>query len=108
MNRYPTEEELEKIEKWEVNSIEDYREFMYYIHNIWEFSDWGWSTEKDIYFISTGGWSGNEDIIASMKHNRMFWIMYWYQSKRGGHYIFAPSSLESDDIIEAKNKIEEQ
>jgi len=89
MNRYPTEQELEKIEKWPHN---DFRGLMDFIYDIWEFADWGWSEKKlkDAikYDISTVGWSGNEDIIRALEKNPLFWTMCWVQSRRGGHYIF--------------------
>jgi hypothetical protein len=88
MNRYPTEEELKKIEEWQ----KDYPALMEFIHEIWEFADWGWEEKKlknaIRYNISTIGWSGNEDIIEAMAKNWVFWILCWVQSRRGGHYIF--------------------
>ena len=39
-------------------------------------------------YISTGGWSGNEDLIGAMQNNAMLWIMTWVSSRRGGHYTF--------------------
>ena len=41
-----------------------------------------------LYHVSTGGWSGNEEILSSLQNNSMFWLMCWMQSKRGGHYQF--------------------
>lgn len=37
--------------------------------------------------ISTGGWSGNEEVIHHLK-GTFFWFMCWYESRRGGHYKF--------------------
>jgi len=89
MNRYPTEQELEKIEKWPHNNFIG---LMNFICGIWEFGEWGWSEKKlkDAikYDISTGGWSGNEDIIRALEQNHLFWAMCWVQSRKGGHYIF--------------------
>lgn len=89
MDRYPTEEELNKIEQWPHN---DFLNLMDFIHNIWEYAEWGWREEKlkDAveYDISTAGWSGNEDIIRALEKNPLFWMMCWQQSRRGGHYIF--------------------
>ena len=85
MNRYPREDELKKIIEWPHS---DPKGLMDFIESIWEFADWGWSHKGKKYYISTGGWSGNEDIISAMKQNWMFWNLYWEESKRGGHYIF--------------------
>lgn len=73
---------------------------MEYICGLWEFSEWGFHRDNEIYSISTGGWSGNEEIIDALKNNIMFWILYWYQSRRGGHYIFAPSTFETIKQLE--------
>lgn len=37
--------------------------------------------------ISTGGWSGNEEIISHLQRS-FFWFRYWETSRRGGHYTF--------------------
>lgn len=38
--------------------------------------------------VSTGGWSGNEDVISALQRNEIFWAIFWEESRRGGHYIF--------------------
>ncbi len=86
---YPTEEALEKIKDW---PDKDMLGLMAFVKELWYYPEWGWN-EKDedkyvSYLISTGGWSGNEDLIGAMKSNHMFWMFCWVQSRRGGHYIF--------------------
>jgi hypothetical protein len=86
MNDYPTKEELERIRKWPLNEYESLMEF---VHSIWWMPDWGWRQKGKTYHISTGGWSGNEDIICAMQDNdNFFWTMCWESSRRGGHYVF--------------------
>ncbi len=94
--RYPTDEELAKVREWDTTNG-DWHEFMDYVEEIWWMPDWGWRRKGDVYYVSTGGWSGNEDIVAEMQHNMMFWVMYWYSSRRGGHYIFAPMGTDVED-----------
>lgn len=38
--------------------------------------------------FTTGGWSGNEAIIAALKRNSVAWLMTWQLSARGGLHIF--------------------
>ena len=37
--------------------------------------------------LVTGGWSGNEDVIAELDRS-FFWFAYWQSSHRGGKYSF--------------------
>ena len=83
---YPTETELKTIREWQYET--GWQSLMDYISDIWHFAGWGWKKKGKTYYISTAGWSGNEEIIAAMKANSMFWSMSWVQSRRGGHYIF--------------------
>jgi len=39
--------------------------------------------------VSTGGWSGNEELIGAMRMNFILWSQWWWSSRRGGHYVFA-------------------
>ena len=54
--------------------------------------NWAWKDyikiTKSKMTISTGGWSSHEAMINSLMENRMFWMLYWYSSTRGGHYVF--------------------
>jgi hypothetical protein len=88
---YPTEECLNKIKDWKFEKDNDFRDFMEFIKSVWRYADFGyWTKENGKYSISTGGWSGNEDIIRAMKSNALFWAFYWESSERGGHYEFCP------------------
>ena len=93
---YPTEEAIEQIEKWSYNDPKGWFKF---IENVWHLRSWGWTegyfkenesdpADKYRYYVSTAGWSGNEDIIRAMQENNILWSDTWVQSRRGGHYIF--------------------
>lgn len=81
---YPTDETLNVIEFWK-----------FPFDGLWDFIKEAWNTQygqikesKNLLKFSTGGWSGNEDIIAAMQNNTAFWSMYWKASVRGGIEIF--------------------
>jgi hypothetical protein len=95
---YPTDEELEIIKTWSIKGLDDFHNLMKYIYELWNYSELAWSQKGNVYQISTMGWSGNEDLIGAMRENMMFWIFYWAQSTRGGHYIFCPIGNEFDGI----------
>ena len=51
---YPTDEELETIEKW---NPQDFRGLMHYIHSLWKYADvgyWGQDPRESIFNLSTG------------------------------------------------------
>ena len=103
---YSTDEALDIIREWTFQMSD--RALFEFIKSIWWMPDWGWKECEAIdeltgeksycYYISTGGWSGNESIIQAMQENKwMFWHMHWVQSRRGGHYIF---ELRKEDAQE--------
>jgi len=101
---YPTKDCLTLITEWHHSDPTGWFEF---IHQQWYATDWGWeSTVKPHRFkedesvmehnVSTAGWSGNEAIIRAMEKNNMLWWMTWFQSRRGGHYIFEVEKASAD------------
>lgn len=87
---YPTELDLTLIEKWDLKE-QGVLELLEFIESKWWSADWGFnlSGEKILKLqLSTGGWSGNEDIISALRNNFIFWSMYWEVSRKGGHYEF--------------------
>ena len=83
---YPTEKELEQIDTWQGTA----RELVEYLRTIWWAPDWGFHVKgKRILQLElhTGGWSGNEDIIAGLQET-FLWMFSWQMSRRGGHHYF--------------------
>ena len=106
---YPDEMELKKIAEWSVS--DGFNRLMEYVKGIWRYSDIGyWKRDRygdsNEYHISTGGWSGNESIVIAMRENFLFWLLCWYQSTKGGHYIFRiPEYLDDkQDVVETVKK----
>lgn len=83
---YPTEEQLERIKKWDIKDPEG---LIAFLHSIWWMPSWGFKFEKknDIIELElhTGGWSGNESIIDALQ-DTIFWYVTWEKSTRGGHF----------------------
>jgi len=86
-NGYPTEGTLTRIEIWPSNDPNGLIEFL---KKAWHWTDYitveQGDTETKLTLV-TGGWSGNEDIVYSLRQN-MFWNLYWESSKRGGSHVF--------------------
>lgn len=100
---YPTPEEETRIQSWPPFS--DYPGLLAFVQSCWWQAEWGRhevpyvdpgtgpgaeSDETGIeYHLSTGGWSGNETLIAILREKPVgFWSQCWIQSRWGGHYIF--------------------
>lgn len=92
---YPIDDELAWIRDFKLE-LGNAGEWFDFIHSCWWAASWGWHeeiVEEDGKLvrkldISTGGWSGNEDIIEAMQNNSMMWMHTWWSSRRGGHYVF--------------------
>ena len=93
MSEYPTDEELGLISNWTVKDIPGW---FAYVQSLWALTNWKIEDAVDDitnrtvtrYTITTGGWSGNEELIGAMQRNWLLWNVTWVQSRRGGHYIF--------------------
>jgi len=100
-NGYPTDEELKVFDKWKLPNIDVkglcVRDVIEHLESIWWMPDLGFNLHegREHLFrrkvmkleLHTGGWSGNEDVIAELQQT-WFWFMYWVKSIRGGHYWF--------------------
>lgn len=92
---YPTEDALARIAKAEP------REALELAERAWHWD--GWVTrelsahegyvvhaepDREYLRFATGGWSGNEDIIAALEDNLMVRAMCWRLSARGGLHVY--------------------
>jgi len=80
---YPTDETLDKIESWSG----DWEGLMNFIKEAWRYKDY-FKQNNNFYTLCTGGWSGNESLMTSLKMNYVFWSLFWVSSHRGGKYKF--------------------
>jgi len=90
---YPTEEELKTIREWRwIENRKSLPDLLEYIEDCWWVSERHFiCTGKKVLRLTlhTGGWSGNEEIIAALQENvDHFWSCFWEKSVRGGHYDF--------------------
>lgn len=95
---YPEEHELKRIREW---PYDDFIGLMEYVYDLWKYSEpnpgWcGWKQRGRTYRLHTGGWSGNEEIIGALRDNTMFWATCWFESKRGGHFLFKVPIYENN------------
>lgn len=96
---YPTDETLETIKNFEVYGDEDCEKLLQMASQVWLYPDYFTKDESTgCWFVSTGGWSGNEDVIRALEKNHVFWALYWKQTRAGGHYIFGSFSNRLVDM----------
>lgn len=81
---YPTDATLEIIKVW---PYKDFFTLMAFVRLAWKYDNY-FEQDGDFFYLATGGWSGNEDIIRALQENRVFWALCWEQSARGGKHIF--------------------
>lgn len=93
---YPHLIELQRIREWPWEG--GFRSLMDYVHRRWQYADVGyWKQEGDRFAISTGGWSGNEDLVAAMMDNMMFQSLCSISWQRGGHYVYDVQEWGNDE-----------
>lgn len=86
---YPDDKELKQIKEW---PHEDYAELWVFVRRRWKWPEYiriAPSMEGDgfVLVLTTGGWSGNEDLIGALSES-MAWFLHWRLSARGGYYEF--------------------
>lgn len=96
---YPTDETLERIKAWPIETNNDFGAVMDFAGRAWahygiwecierwEDPDWPRFPQR-VYRFSTGGWSGNESIVAAIEANQMLQIFGAWSWQRGGHYEY--------------------
>lgn len=97
---YPTEATLRRIRRWPIRELKDFEAAMDFAGRAWSYPElWAkerWFDDLDRpgwspclrYAFSTGGWSGNESIVAAIKANRMLETIGAWSWRRGGHYEY--------------------
>jgi len=82
---YPTDEELARLKEWPFGDVDGICKF---IESIWWMPDGGVRLKRGRLRLATGGWSGNEEIIAILEDMHWFWIVHWELTGRGGLHVF--------------------
>ena len=98
--RYPTDEVLEYIRDydWTRYGMDDLLQCInaeWWPNGIRPQDRYEDREGRSILILTTGGWSGNEDIIEALRTNKhMWWTVHWLLSKRGGYYEFDITPLK--------------
>lgn len=106
---YPEDKDLRRIAEWPYNDFVSLAEF---VANLWAYPNYVDKYETIDEFdrkilrlsLSTGGWSGNEEIIGALRSNHLFYTMCFQRSERGGRHVYdislkpqPESEIQSDE-----------
>ncbi len=97
---YPSENTLNKIKQWDILKWDSVLALLDFIEQEWRYSEnyYKLSGKRVLRLeLHTAGWSGNEDIIVSLRNTPMFWLFYWQKSVRGGHYYFKIKRMKGQE-----------
>lgn len=91
---YPDEEALEQIKKWDAFDKQGIDRLLDLVYDNTKWPDRQiYRGKKGKYVYHTGGWSGNEDVIAALMGNFIFRAVFWQSEERGGHFTFKIKGL---------------
>lgn len=98
---YPTEAALERVRTWDIRSQADLEALWSFARDLWVYEDRfvpfelgqetgeaRWLLDDVDWYVSTGGWSGHEDVIGALKGNVLFWMFCFRLHRVGGHFWF--------------------
>ena len=89
-DNYPDEASLKQIREYDLLE----QPFSGLLQLLWENTNWA---DRQIFMrgkhvihltYSTGGWSGNENVVDALRANILFWGLCWERTDAGGHYYF--------------------
>ena len=84
---YPTEQTLQAIREWPIFET-GLRPLLEFMQKAWKYQDY--ARERDgLWTFSTGGWSGNEELIAALDTLPWRGLAWDVAQFNGGHYAIA-------------------
>lgn len=92
---YPTEKGLAELSEICNKTPLNKKKILEVIKDNWYSPDWGFATTQRTLYLSTGGWSGNEQTIGKIESS-IFGLFCFKELHRGGHYVF--------DLTRIRNK----
>ena len=99
MSDYPTQEQLDDLH----NTVK-FEEVCEKVGKLWAHKD-RYYFDGDTMVISTGGWSGNEDVVSYLP--MMFHVSYYTAWANGGHHVYSRASAVRDKAIELLYRIQD-
>ncbi len=95
MTDYPTEEQLDALNRMSPIAFNAICEK---VCELWKWKD-RCHFDGESLLLSTGGWSGNEDVVDSIPD--LFKFMHFAANTTGGHWLFSKNGEVKDRAIKA-------
>lgn len=101
---YPLEETLALIKNWRTERGTGIATLLGYVADCWYYPDRAQEVRPGIWTFSTGGWSGNEELLQALVTSAM-WMIYGRDSiaLTGGFLCVAvtkDAKVEMEDMVE--------
>ena len=102
---YPTDETLDAITNWPSNTKDEVNQVIPFIASAWHYPEMAKETRPGLWVFATGGWSGNEDLIHSLRQHRYAGLTLAWNSLHlpGGLHVYAltkDAEKELDGLFE--------
>ena len=96
---YPTDQTLTNIENWGDSP----KKLMESISSLFiPYGKCELQADDKTWIVVTGGWSGCETVIRSLRKNWVFWTLSWELERRGGLYEFETDQKSWEKNFEKK------
>ncbi|MGB3937521.1 MAG: hypothetical protein WBL29_17630 [Burkholderiales bacterium] len=86
----PTDADCERARNWPITSMADCEALLEFVRECWWMSAGliSQSPNGELWRVSTGGYSSNEELLSAVQDNGSFWSRCWESTRRGGHFTF--------------------
>lgn len=101
-NGYPTEDTLETIRHWPIAET-GLESLLRFIQTAWEYPNM-MTEQNGLWMFSTGGWSGNEELIDAFEALPWRNLAKGEASFIGGHYVIALTSEAARFLLQKIKK----
>lgn len=97
---YPSRESVDGLAALYLTDYAACEAVLAHLQSIWRWGDYfkrgparrppgrkGWLPRRR-WRVSTGGWSGHEELIDALREAPGFWALCFWSEHRGGHFVF--------------------
>jgi len=99
---YPTEETLRTIREWPFEGkVED---LLLFVRDAWYYGERAKNVRPGIWTFSTGGWSGNEDLLEALYQSSLWDLLSWCSIQLPGGFLCIATTPRAVEEIDSLHK----